>query len=327
MKNHRWPIITLLILAPATGELLSGSAPPLEFFNPLTLLTLIALYGGGALLIRELARRWGKGWVSILLLGLAYGIYEEGIVVRSFFDPTWPDLGLLAEYGRYLGVNWVWALELTIFHAVISMMIPIMLVEMLFPAHRNTPWLNRSGLIVYSLLFLSVLALGPLLGMQISPLALSASVLVIGLLLLLAYLWPASVRDDNGQRRAFSAGYFIFLGFAGAVGWLITIFVLPELNVPAPIDLFLGTFWPLLIAGLVWILSQRGWGDRQQWGLVAGILLLFIFLAFIAEADNVTRPDNTVGMALVGLAFLGFLVGLGVKVWRRPPAISKATPM
>ena len=36
MKNQHWPIRTLLILAPATGELLSGSAPPAEFFNPFT---------------------------------------------------------------------------------------------------------------------------------------------------------------------------------------------------------------------------------------------------------------------------------------------------
>ncbi|MFV1859545.1 MAG: hypothetical protein ACC647_09370 [Anaerolineales bacterium] len=326
MKSHRRPIITLLILAPVTGELLSGSAPPSEFFNPFTFLPLIALYGSGALLTRELARRWGKGWASILLLGMAYGIYEEGIVVRSFFDPTWMDLGLLAEYGRYLGVNWVWALELTLFHAVVSIMIPIMLVEMLFPAHRNSPWLNRSGLIVYSLLLLSMMAMGPLFGMQASLPALSGSVLAIGLLLLLAYSWPVSMRDDKGQRRAFPAGCFVFMGFAGAAGWLITIFVLPELSVPALVDLFLGAFWPLLITVLVWILSRRGWRDRQQWGLVAGILLLFIFLAFIAEADNATRPDNTAGMALVGLTFLGFMAGLGVKVWRRPPAVSKAAP-
>lgn len=265
--------MTLLILAPATGELLSGSAPPAEFLNPFTFLPLVALYGSGALLIRELARRWGKGWASILLLGMAYGIYEEGIVVRSFFDPTWMDLGLSAEYGRYLGVNWVWALELTIFHAVVSIMIPIMLIEILFPAHRSSPWLNRSGLIVYSLLFLSMLAMGPLLGMQATLLALSGSVLLIGLLLLLAYLWPLRASDGNRQRREVPAGYFVFLAFAGAAGWLITIFVLPRLNVPALVDLFLGAFWPLLIVVLVWILGRRGWRDRQQWGLATGILL------------------------------------------------------
>ncbi len=320
MKNHRWPIITLLILAPATGELLSGSALPAEFFNPFTFLLLMALYGSGALLIREAARRWGQGWASILLLGLAYGIYEEGLVVRSFFDPTWSDLGVLAEYGRYLGVNWVWALELSIFHAVISIMIPIMLVEMLFPAHRDVPWLNRSGLILFALFLLSTLAMGPLLGMHASPLALAGSVMVIGLLLLLAHRWPARIRDGDGMRRGFVAGWFTFLGFMGAVGWLIAIFVLPGSGVPAPVDLFFGALWPPLIAGLVWVPGRRGWGDRQQWGLVAGILLLFIFLAFIAEADNAARSDNTAGMAFVGLAFLGFLTGLGVKIWRRQPA-------
>ncbi|MCD6244170.1 MAG: hypothetical protein J7J65_02910 [Candidatus Korarchaeota archaeon] len=50
----------------------------------------------------------------------AYGIVEEGVMTRSFFCPTWPDLGILAEYGRWIGVNWVWAIQLTIFHAVFS---------------------------------------------------------------------------------------------------------------------------------------------------------------------------------------------------------------
>ena len=77
MKNHRWPIITLLILAPATGELLSGSAPPAEFFNPFTFLLLTALYGSGALLIREAARRWVQGWASILLLFIFLAFIAE----------------------------------------------------------------------------------------------------------------------------------------------------------------------------------------------------------------------------------------------------------
>lgn len=60
-----------------------------------------SLYGSGVLLVRDYARRWNKGWRSILLLGAAYGIIEEGIPVRSFFSPTWKDLGTLATYGHW----------------------------------------------------------------------------------------------------------------------------------------------------------------------------------------------------------------------------------
>ena len=80
------PAPVLFCLAPMTAELLTGSAPPAEFFNPFLLLVLTALYGSGAILVRELALRWHKGWPSILVLGAAYGIVEEGLMVKSFFD-------------------------------------------------------------------------------------------------------------------------------------------------------------------------------------------------------------------------------------------------
>jgi len=137
VKKSIWPALTLFFLAPMLAELLSGSAPPVEFFNPFALLVLPALYGSGAILVRELRVRWGKGWPTVFALGAAYGIVEEGLMVKSFFDPNWMDLGPLGSYGRWAGVNWVWSLELTIFHAVFSIAIPILLVELLFPAQRD----------------------------------------------------------------------------------------------------------------------------------------------------------------------------------------------
>ena len=139
MKAKRqgfWPALTLFFLAPAIGELLSGSAPPAEFFNPFTLLLLAALYGSGAILVRELRLRWQQGWLAVFILGAAYGIIEEGWMVKSFFDPNWMDLGVLGSYGRWAGVNWVWTVGLTVYHAVFSIAIPILLVETAFPKTR-----------------------------------------------------------------------------------------------------------------------------------------------------------------------------------------------
>jgi hypothetical protein len=72
------PSLVLFVLAPAIGELLSGSAPPLEFFNPIAFLLIASLYGSGAIVMRELKALWKKGFKSLLLLGAAYGILEEG---------------------------------------------------------------------------------------------------------------------------------------------------------------------------------------------------------------------------------------------------------
>ena len=63
------PALTLFFLGPFVAEFLLGNLP-------LTVLpamiVLAPMYGGGALLIRESVRRTGRGWPSILVLGLAY---------------------------------------------------------------------------------------------------------------------------------------------------------------------------------------------------------------------------------------------------------------
>src|SRR5437667_292080 len=86
---NRRPLLALILLSPVIAEMLSGSTPPLEWLNPIAALLLIWLYGAGVLVMRETAVRWKTGWPSILLLGAAYGIIEEALEVKSFFDPAW----------------------------------------------------------------------------------------------------------------------------------------------------------------------------------------------------------------------------------------------
>jgi len=149
MATHpnRRPLLALVLLSPIIAEMLSGSSPPAEWLNPITPLLLVWLYGAGVLVMRETAVRWKTGWPSILLLGAAYGIIEEGLAVKSFFDPGWMDLGTLAWYGRWFDVNWVWAVWLTIYHAVVSIAIPIFLVEWIWPRTRGQPLTSRRGYI------------------------------------------------------------------------------------------------------------------------------------------------------------------------------------
>ena len=73
------PPLVLFFLAPAVGELLSSSAPPVEFFSPFGLTMLSVLYGGGAVLVRECVIRWRKGWVSLFLLGGGGGGQDDAI--------------------------------------------------------------------------------------------------------------------------------------------------------------------------------------------------------------------------------------------------------
>jgi hypothetical protein len=143
----------LLFLAPLVGEYLLGNVSIVEI-GALPILAL--LYGSGAVLIRELARRTGRGWPTILVLGLAYGLIEAGLIDQTLFNA--PELVGAAvgatAYVPALGFSVSDLLSFVVGHAVWSIAVPIAMVEALVPSRRTTPWLGRRGLAVTGVLYL-----------------------------------------------------------------------------------------------------------------------------------------------------------------------------
>jgi hypothetical protein len=303
------PAWLLFFLSPVVGELLSGSAPPTEFFQPFSLLILAALYGSGALLVREFTFRWGKGWLAILLLGAAYGIVEEGLMVKSFFDPNWMDLGLLGTYGRWLGVNWIWSLELTVYHSVFSIAIPILLAELLFPKTRSTAWVSSGALRGLSILLTLDVLLGFSLLTTYRPpiLPYLASIGSVFLLYVIAKVLPSELRAKASTQPK-NPGWVGLLAFVGTAGLFVISWVLPTSNLPAVLTFVILACWVILVLVLIgWLL---GWGDgswRHRFALVTGGLSFFILLTPLQELDT-SRMDNPSGMVLVGLVFTIFLI-------------------
>ncbi|RLC96613.1 MAG: hypothetical protein DRI77_08345 [Chloroflexi bacterium] len=336
------------------AELLSGSAPPVEFFSPFALLVLAALYGSGAILVRELRVRWRKGWPTVFVLGAAYGIVEEGLMVKSFFDPNWMDLGPLGSYGRWAGVNWVWSLQLTIFHAVFSIAIPILLVELIFPAQRGEHWIGRRGMIGLSLLLLADVLLGFFaLTTYRPPFApyVLAIVAVVALFLIARQVGdrkgsPLQSGDRKGSPlqsgdrkesplqsgdrkesplqsgdRKGSPLRFALLGFGATLVFFVIQWAPPKIGVPVPLTLLATVALVVLVVWMVQRMSRGGaWPDQHRLALAGGALMLFVLLAPVQELDNLNRPDDTTGMTLVGLATLVFLVWLWRRVARRDRA-------
>lgn len=145
---HAHPALLLGLLAPMV-EYLTGSSqlswlvlnPPLFFAF---LAQNVGSYGLAVLLIREAKVRWRKGWATVLLLGAAYGILNEGVGAATLFNPNdTAALGIVSTYGHWLGVNWVWAAELVlIIHPVFSVTLPLLLFGLALPETRGKPLLS-----------------------------------------------------------------------------------------------------------------------------------------------------------------------------------------
>ncbi len=320
MKFSRLPpAVSLFLLSPAIGELLSGSAPPTEFFNPFGFAVLASLYGSGALIVRELKFRWRKGVGSVLLLGAAYGVLEEGLMVCSFFNPDWPDLGHFALYGRWLDVNWVWAVMLTIYHAVYSITVPIALVELAYSQRRHQSWVNNrvfkavlvllAGVVIFGfVLFASVSGYWPPVPQYLT------TVLVMSLFCVAAYKLPAEW--GRCGKKPLSTPYRTWaIAASGTFAFFFGFWLTPMVIPLWPFGMLFG---PALILVYVKALKSYEWkesSEKHRFALLSGALTFFIVFAPLQELDR-TRTDNPVGMSIVGLAFLAGMVLLARHIWR-----------
>jgi hypothetical protein len=89
------PALVLFVLAPLVGECLLGNLTIPEI--GLLLPVLAPMYGGGALLIREVTRRAGRGQATMLLLGVAYGLVEEGLADQMLFNRHYAGHDLMGD--------------------------------------------------------------------------------------------------------------------------------------------------------------------------------------------------------------------------------------
>ncbi|TWS25720.1 hypothetical protein FK268_00090 [Tsukamurella sputi] len=134
---------TLALLAPLCAELtFTAVAVPATW---LALPILVLIYGAGVLLIREAVVRVGGGWPSLITLGLAYELAEDGLGLQALTSPTMYGAG---EWGwRVGGLNLTyWEAQVGV-HTVFSVLVPIMLVGVIFPQHRARPFLRTGGMI------------------------------------------------------------------------------------------------------------------------------------------------------------------------------------
>jgi hypothetical protein len=303
LKRYLGPALVLFILSPCIAELLSGSSPPLVFFNPVLLVLQLALYGSGAILVRELVFRWKKGWPSILLLGAAYGLVEEGLALKSVYNPTYP--GVNPTFGRWIGVNWVWTTGMITYHAVISIAIPVLLVMLIFPKKQAEPWARDRILLFFVVLLLSaVVILNQFIAPYSPPLWLYAmTLMMIACLALAAKMAPLTLpRSKNAI--VVNQWWLMVFGFVWTLLLYVTIFVPSLIRLPWPVGiLIMLIFYALSVMALRSMSDSNGsLSDKKKLMLALGILMPFIILSPVRELLGAR------GMLVVGISAVVFFI-------------------
>lgn len=309
------PPLTLFFLSPLVGELLSGSAPPSEFFTVFGFTIMSLLYGGGAVVAREIKVRWKKGVGSLLLIGAAYGILEEGLMVASFQNPNWMDLGTLGVFGRWLGVNWVWSFELIIYHAIVSITVPILLVELIYPEEKANPWLRGYWWWIVPLFLFTDVVFGFFIFTEFTSFSPPILQYFMFFLLSIFFLFTAyRFPNDwarNGTKTMRKPRYYFIITFIGSLASGIIFGVLPE-NLGFRYAPIIVVLLELVLLFLVFRhIVSFNWAvatPLHYHRLLFGSLFIFILFSFLQEMDQ-NRLDDTTGMGIVGTLFLiGFLL-------------------
>jgi len=292
------------------------------------------VWGCGALLIRELVRRWQAGWTSMLLLGLGLSIAEEFVIQQTSLAPL-PWVSPPA-YGRVWGVNLIYFLFMLGFEGVWVVLVPVQLTELIFPQRRNQPWLKKFGVIVSSLIFVLGSFIAWFMWTQIARprvlhvakyqppiIAILSGVLMIALLALAAYA-PRTVRQPSHRgASAASAGvpppWFVGLAtliFGFPWYFLMALIFGPKRDLPLWIPVIAAIVWASFVYFAVgrWAASANC-RDIHRWALVFSATLVCMIAGF-GGSSTWPRMD-TVGKAILNvLAILGF-TWLAVKISRR----------
>jgi hypothetical protein len=313
-RNRRAALL-LGVLAPLCAEVSLGTVPLRMAW---AWLIFAPIYSAGALFLREILRRTGGGYGNLLLLGVAYGLVEEGLVLQSLTSPHL--YGAAGWAPRLFGVNTAYTEVNLVYHALFSVTIPVIVVEYLFARHGTAPYLRRGGVIAAGVIALLGAAL---LRVSVPPSADPGytmplpAVVIVALLATAVILLALRVRLHPARRWAPpSIPVGTVAAAVAAFGFLAMIWPFGGATQP----LFTHGRWALLpmagaaliVAGALYAAWTFGWTARDLVAASFGALVGHTLFALVGNAHTLT---DRLFLALVAL-----LTGLlGVATLRHQP--------
>ncbi|PKO16569.1 MAG: hypothetical protein CVU39_07035 [Chloroflexi bacterium HGW-Chloroflexi-10] len=312
------PALGLFLLAPLIGEFLLGNLPITWLW---VLMTMAPLYGGGALLIRESARRLKLGWPGMFILGIAYALVEEALVTQTLFNPNYLGLRLL-DYGyiSFFGIGSWWTVFVLGIHTIWSIAVPIALVESFTPDSRSTPWLSPLALVITAMVFAGGCFVTYTFQQDgsfvISGIQLIASLLAVALLVVVAIGIGRIQTRPQSKSKAAPSGSIV----AGVAFILSSVFMalagIVHQSIPAILNVsgMLG----LMTAGslIFWNWSNRsGWSEKHRLALVSGLILTYCWYGFV-QVPSVGDTSPLIDLIGNSVFSIGAILLL-VLAWKR----------
>jgi pimeloyl-ACP methyl ester carboxylesterase len=286
----------LFLLAPVVAEYLLGNLPITAIYS---LLVLAPLYGGGALLIREMARRARLSWASIVVLALAYGVLEEGITSMSLFNPNYAGERLLDfGYIASLGIAGPWTVYVLTLHTVWSVSVPILIMEVLAGDQRQSPWLGRIGLAVTALLFVFGIVASTFISIVTYQFVASTPQLLAVVITVLSLIGAAAALGGKIPTLALARGWRV--PHALIVGVLSLVATSLFRLLPRQGNAVLYVVAVLLLEVVVGLLvfvwaTLPAWTDAHRLALGAGALATYAWLAFRQTPMQATGVQDAAG--------------------------------
>jgi hypothetical protein len=143
-------VFALAFSTPFLTELVSGNTPLHAMRNPRVIALLLIAYSIPVIVIRETAVRRRLPNRSVFMLGLAYGILNEGSLAQSLMRIDRVPVDRFDSYVYVAGFNVAWACVIVPWHAMLAVVFPLALVSSWFPSVAHTPWLGKRAYSVAS---------------------------------------------------------------------------------------------------------------------------------------------------------------------------------
>lgn len=285
-RRRTWYVVLVLcFFAAVIPETLTTTSTSVAkiITQPASLPFIMVFYGLADLLIREALVSRRLGWVSLIVLGIAFGFMNEGVIAGTWYTVK-PD-----GYAFIGQIDYTWAIALTVFHVFVSVIMPIAFIETLFPSHVGLPLLRRRGIIISAVVFLLLtsvfLFVESYRPYRIIVFALALALAIIALRLPAARPRPMRTTPPPSLWRLRWTGFFTMLGF------FVLIYAIPPITLKlagahvvaaqaADIVIFVLFSALLLFAGRRWT-GRAGWSLRHTLALITGLLAFSTLITLV----------------------------------------------